>query len=104
MTGKYPGGISGNIKVSDLVRLSEKTIITLITSGGIIITKRGQHKYLSETMLGVTPPKLVVMSLAHSAPILTNTHILTFGGATVTKCRLQVLLLETTSCWVLVTS
>ena len=40
------------------------------------------------------PPKVVVTSLARSTLILTNTHIFTFGGATVTKCWLQVHLLE----------
>ena len=59
-----------------------------------MITKRGQHKYLLERMLGVTPPKAVVTSLASSALILTNTHIFTFDGTTVTKCRLQVHILE----------
>ena len=59
-----------------------------------MITKRGQHIHLLERMLGVTPPKVVVTSLARSALILTNTHIFFFGGATVTKCRLQVHLLE----------
>ena len=49
---------------------------------------------LLERMLGVTPPKEVVTSLARRALILTNTHIFTFGGATITKCRLQVHLLE----------
>ena len=73
-----------------------------------MITKRGQHIHLLERMSGVTPPKVVVMSLGRSTLILTNTHIFTFGGATVTKCRLQVHLLEgspvATSLWVLVTS
>ena len=72
-----------------------------------MITKRGQHIHLVEKMLGVTPSKVVVTSLACSALILTNTHIFTFDGATVTKCRLQVHLLESlvvTSRRVLVTS
>ena len=56
-----------------------------------MITKRRQHIHLLERMSGVTPPKVV---LAPSAVILTNTHIFSFGGATVTKCRLQVHLLE----------
>ena len=68
-----------------------------------MITKRGQHIHLLERMLGVTPPKVVVTSLARSALILTNTHIFTF-----TKCRLPVHLLErslvATSRRVLVTS
>ena len=59
-----------------------------------MITKRGQHIHLLERMLGVTPPKVVVTSLARSALILTNTHIFTFGGTTVNRCRLQVHLLE----------
>ena len=73
-----------------------------------MITIRGQYIHLLDRVAGVTPPKVVVKSLGRSALILTNTHIFTFGGATVTKCRLQVHLLETslvaTSCWVLVTS
>ena len=59
-----------------------------------MITKRRQHIHLLERMSGVTPPKVLVMSLALSALILTNTHTFTFVGATVTKCRLQVHLLE----------
>ena len=71
-----------------------------------MITKRGQHIHLLERMSGVTPPKVVVTSLARSAVILTNTHI--FGWAMVVKCWLQVHLLErslvATSRRVLVTS
>ena len=52
--------------------------------------------YLLERMSGVTPPKVVVTSLTRSTLILTNTHIFTFGEATVTKCRLQVNLLKKT--------
>ena len=59
-----------------------------------MITKRRQHIYLLERMLGVSPPKVVVTSLARSALIFTNTNIFTFGEAKVTKCRLQVHLLE----------
>ena len=59
-----------------------------------MITKRGQHIHLLERMFGVTPPKVVVTYLARSALILTNTNIFTIDGATVTKCRLQVHLLE----------
>ena len=73
-----------------------------------MITKRGSHIHLIERMSGVTPPKVVVTSLARSALILTNTHIFTFGGTTVTKCQLQLNLLKTslvaTSRRVLVTS
>ena len=72
------------------------------------MTKPGQHIHLLETMLGVISPKVAVTSLAHSALVLTNTHIFAFGWATVTKCRLQVHLLErslvATSRRVLVTS
>ena len=68
-----------------------------------MITKRGQHIHHLERMSGVTPPKVIVTSLARSALILANTH--TF---TCTKCRLQVHLLErslvATSRRVLVTS
>ena len=53
-----------------------------------MITKRGQHIHLLERMLGVSPPKVVVTLLARSALIWRNTHIFTFGGATVTKYRL----------------
>ena len=70
-----------------------------------MITKFGQHVHFLERMSGVNPPKV---GLARSALILTNNHIFTFGGATVTKCRLQVHLLErslvTTSRRVLLTS
>ena len=70
-----------------------------------MITKRGQHIHLLERMSGVTPAKV---AMACSALILTNTHIFTFGGATVTKCWLQVHILErslvATSRLVLVTS
>ena len=59
-----------------------------------MITKRGEHIHLLERMLGVTSPKVVVTSLARSALILINTHTFIFGGATVTKSRLQVHLLE----------
>ena len=59
-----------------------------------MITKRGQHIHLLKRMLGVTPPKVVVTSLVRSALILANTHIFTFDKATVTKCPLQVHLLE----------
>ena len=59
-----------------------------------MITKRGEHIHLLERMLGVTSPKVLVTSLARSALILINTHIFTFGGATVTKSRLQVHLLK----------
>ena len=59
-----------------------------------MITKRGQHINLLERMLGVTPPKVVVTSLVRSTLILANTYIFTFSGATVTKYRLQVHLLE----------
>ena len=59
-----------------------------------MITKRGQHIHLLKRMLGVTPPKVVVTSLVRSALILENTHIFTFEKATVTKCPLQVHLLE----------
>ena len=73
-----------------------------------MITKRGEQMHLLERMLGFSPPKLVVTSLARSALILTNTHIFFFVGATVTKCRLKVHLLErslvATSRRVLVTS
>ena len=73
-----------------------------------MITKRRQHIHLLKRMLGVTPPKVVVISLARSALILADTHIFTFDKATVTKCPLQVHLLErslvATSHWVLVTS
>ena len=56
-----------------------------------MITTRGQHIHLLERISGVTSPKV---ALVRNALILTNTHIFTFGGATVTKCRLQVHLLE----------
>ena len=73
-----------------------------------MITKRGQHIHLLERMSGVTPPEVVVTTLACSTLILTNTHIFIFGGATVTKCQLQLQLLErslvATSRRVLVTS
>ena len=59
-----------------------------------MITKRGSHIHLIERMSGVTPPKVVVTSLARSALILANTHTFTFGGAKVTKCRLLLHLLE----------
>ena len=86
----------------------QRTIITQFTSKGIMVTKVGQHIHLLERMSGVTPPKGVVTPMARSAPILTNIHILTFGGATVTKWWLQLHLMEksvvTTSRRVLVTS
>ena len=73
-----------------------------------MITKRGEHTHILERMSGVIPPKVVVTSLARRALILTNTHIFTFGGATVIKCRLQLHFLErslvATSRRVLVTS
>ena len=53
--------------------------------------KCGQHIHLLERMSAVTFPKV---ALVRSALILTNTHIFAFGGATVTKCQLQVDLLE----------
>ena len=59
-----------------------------------MITKRGEHIHLLERMLGVISPKVLVTSLTRSALILINTHTFTFGGATVTKARLQVHLLE----------
>ena len=55
-----------------------------------MITKRVHYIHLLERMLGVTPPKMLVMLLTRSALLVTNTDIFTFGGATVTKCRLQV--------------
>ena len=55
-----------------------------------MITKREQHMHLLERMSGVT---LLKVALTRRALVLTNTHIFTFG-ATVTKCRLQVHLLE----------
>ena len=73
-----------------------------------MITQRGQHIHFLQRIWGVTTPKLVVMSLVGSTLILTSNNISTFGGDTVTKCRLQVHLLESslvpTSHWVLVTS
>ena len=56
-----------------------------------MITKRGQYIHFLERMSGVT---LLKVALAHSALILTNTHIFFFGGATDTKCRLQIYFLE----------
>ena len=80
----------------------------LFTSRGIMIIKREQHIPLLERMLRVTPPKVVVTSLARSAVILTNTHIFTSDRATVNTCWLQVHFLErnlvATSRRVLVTS
>ena len=73
-----------------------------------MITKREQQMHLLERMSEVTPLNVIVMSLALSAVILTNTHIFTFGRAKVTKYRLQVHFLERslvgTSPRVLVTS
>ena len=55
-----------------------------------MITKRGQYIHFLERISGVT---LLKVALAHSVLILTNTLFFS-GGATDTKCRLQIYFLE----------